>query len=90
MLNANRVILFARIRLSPKSHKSATDFHSKGPGGAGEVRLSIRKNTFTEEDVKHWNRLPRATVESPSLKVFKRREDVTLGMWLVLDLAVLG
>lgn len=70
-LNASRVGLFSSIRLSPKSHKSTTSFHSKGPGGAGEVRLSIRKNFFTKRVVEHWNRLPRAIAESPSLKLFK-------------------
>jgi len=40
----------------------------------GRFRLNISKYFFTRRVIKCWNRL----VESPSLKVFKRRVDVAL------------
>ncbi|KFW91138.1 hypothetical protein N336_12922, partial [Phalacrocorax carbo] len=44
----------------------------------GRFRLEIGKDFLTKRAVKHWNRLSREVVESPSLEVFKRCVNVAL------------
>jgi len=44
----------------------------------GRFRLHIRKKFFTMRVVKHWNRLPREAVDSPSIEFFKARLDGAL------------
>ena len=54
----------------------------------GRLSLDIWSKLFTQRVVKHWNRLPKEVVDTPSLEAFKARLDVTLGS-LVLWLATL-
>ncbi|RMC17279.1 hypothetical protein DUI87_05858 [Hirundo rustica rustica] len=50
--------------------------------------LDIRKTFFTERVAKHWNRLSRAVVESPSLKILEKCVDVAPEDSLIVDMVV--
>ncbi|GAB0197901.1 hypothetical protein GRJ2_002255500 [Grus japonensis] len=45
----------------------------------GRLRLDVRKKFFTVGVVRYWHRLPRETVEAPSLEVFKTQLEEALG-----------
>ena len=42
--------------------------------------MDIRRKFFTHRVVMLWNRLPKEVVDAPSLKAFKARLDVEIGI----------
>lgn len=53
--------------------RNGLEFHQS------DFRLDINKDFFMERVIKHWYRLSRAVVGSPSLEAFKERVDVAPG-----------
>jgi len=58
----------------------------------GRFRLDIRKEFFPMRAVKHWPRLPRESVDAPSLAVLKARLDGALSnlVWWKMSLLMAG
>jgi len=58
----------------------------------GRFRLDIRKKLVTVRVVRHWNRLPRETVNASSLEAFKARFDGALSnlVWREVSLPIAG
>ena len=55
---------------------------TRGHGHKVKLRrspLNIRKHFLTVRVTKHWHRLPREVVESPSLELFKSHLNTVLG-----------
>jgi len=52
--------------------------------------LKSREHFFTVRVNKHWHRLSREVVESPSLEIFKSHLDMVLGSWLWVALLEQG
>jgi len=52
----------------------------------GRFPRNIRKHFFTVRVTRHWHRLPREAVETPSLEIFRRHLGTVLGSCLQVAL----
>lgn len=60
-------------------------FHME-PAQQGRFRLNTGKKLLIERVVRHWSKLTREVIDSPSLKVFKEHVDVlNVSLWGVLS-----
>lgn len=56
-----------------------TQWQDKRKWHQGRFRLDIRWKIFTKRVARHWSRVPKAVLESPSLKMFQRSMQLLLG-----------
>jgi len=56
----------------------------------GRYRLDIRKNFYTGRVVRHWNRLPREVLASPSLEMLKKYVDAAFSGHGLVGMVMLG
>ena len=67
--------------MQPGSFSALLSDRTRGNGHKmkhGRFPLNIRKHFFTVRVTKHWHRLPRKVVVSPSLEILKKHLDMVM------------